>query len=105
VRRRLTQVKGIGAHEFKEVKIEHRVKALVVLNLQSYGGGRDVFGLGSSPDSLARKGFQVPIFNDGNLEVSTRCPAGESGASARCNAAATCTSGNRHVEHSIMPTM
>ena len=52
------------------MKIEHRVKALVVLNLQSYGGGRDVFGLGSSPDSLALKGFQVPIFNDGHLEVN-----------------------------------
>ncbi len=63
------QVKGVRDTEFKEVKIEHRVKALVVLNLQSYGGGRDVFGLGSSPDSLARKGFQVPIFNDGYLEV------------------------------------
>ena len=57
------------------MKIEHRVKALVVLNLQSYGGGRDVFGLGSSPDSLARKGFQVPIFNDGYLEVRKHQPA------------------------------
>lgn len=62
-------MKGVGESELKEVKISHRCKALVVLNLQSYGGGRDVFGLKSNPESLAKEGFQVPIFNDGLLEV------------------------------------
>ena len=63
------QVKGIGKSELREVKLSHRIKALVVLNLQSYGGGRDVFGLRSSPEALDKKGFQTPIFNDGYLEV------------------------------------
>ena len=38
---------------------------------QSYAGGRDLFGLATDPAKLEKRGFQVPIFNDGLLEV--RC--------------------------------
>jgi diacylglycerol kinase (ATP) len=63
------QVKGVSESELREVTLSRRIKALVVLNLQSYGGGRDVFGLDSSPEALEREGFQTPIFNDGHLEA------------------------------------
>ena len=36
---------------------------------QSYAGGRDLFGLATDPAKLEKRGFQVPIFNDGLLEV------------------------------------
>ena len=62
-------MKGVGESELREVTLSRRIKALVVLNLQSYGGGRDVFGLDSSPEALEREGFQTPIFNDGHLEA------------------------------------
>ena len=51
------------------MQIPASVKALVVLNLQSYAGGRDLFGLGTKESSLQRRGYQLPIFNDGLLEV------------------------------------
>lgn len=44
------------------------IKALVVLNLQSYAGGRDLWGL-RDPKRDAAKGWQTPIFNDGLIEV------------------------------------
>lgn len=37
--------------------------------LQSYAGGRDLFGLATDPAKLEKRGYQVPIFNDGLLEV------------------------------------
>lgn len=51
------------------------IKALVVLNLQSYAGGRDLWGL-RDPKRDAAKGWQTPIFNDGLIEVcSLACSA------------------------------
>ena len=51
------------------------IKALVVLNLQSYAGGRDLWGL-RDPKRDAAKGWQTPIFNDGLIEVrGPACPA------------------------------
>lgn len=54
------------------VCIPASIKALVVLNLQSYAGGRDLFGLSTDEAKLRRKGFEKPIFNDGLLEVGRR---------------------------------
>ena len=63
------QVRSPGDTALREVEIPASVKALVVLNLQSYAGGRDLFGLHTTESSLQRRGYQLPIFNDGLLEV------------------------------------
>ena len=57
--------------EWREVKLGRGIKALVVLNLQSYAGGRDLWGL-RDPARDAAKGWQTPIFNDGVIEVCVR---------------------------------
>jgi len=70
IRNTLTiKVRRQAGGEMEEVAIPPEVKAVVVLNLQSYAGGRDVWGLDTDPTKLTRLGFQVPIFNDGLLEV------------------------------------
>jgi hypothetical protein len=40
----------------------------VLLNLQSYGGGRDIWGLAQT-STLQGKGFSDPIYDDGMIEV------------------------------------
>ena len=59
--------------EWREIAMSGGIKALVVLNLQSYAGGRDLWGL-RDPKRDAAKGWQTPIFNDGLIEVSRRSP-------------------------------
>ena len=61
------QVRSPGG-EWQEVALSKSIKALVVLNLQSYAGGRDLWGLKDSNKDAA-KGWKVPIFNDGLIEV------------------------------------
>lgn len=65
----VAQVKNV-AGEWKEVAMSRGIKALVVLNLQSYAGGRDLWGL-RDPSRDAKKGWKTPIFNDGVIEVNT----------------------------------
>lgn len=62
------QVKGLDG-TWQPVRIPKSVKALVLLNLQSYGGGRDIWGLADSKEDTKR-GWKTPIFNDGMFEVS-----------------------------------
>ncbi len=65
--------------EWREIAMAQGIKALVVLNLQSYAGGRDLWGL-RDPKRDAAKGWQTPIFNDGLIEVRgrpSRCPEAE----------------------------
>ncbi|KAK9835245.1 hypothetical protein WJX81_008484 [Elliptochloris bilobata] len=57
-----------AAGDWGEVRIPRSVKALVLLNIQSYAGGRDLWGLADT-GSDARKGWRTPIFNDGLIEV------------------------------------
>lgn len=54
--------------EWEEVPLGKGIKALVILNLQSYGGGRDLWGLQDMGRDKA-KGWKPPIFNDGLIEV------------------------------------
>ncbi|CAK0764782.1 hypothetical protein CVIRNUC_003193 [Coccomyxa viridis] len=61
---KVRNVKG----EWRQVAMSRDIKALVVLNLQSYAGGRDLWGL-RDPQRDAAKGWQTPIFNDGFIEV------------------------------------
>lgn len=65
------QVKD-GKGEWVEVVVPKSVKALVLLNLQSYAGGRDLWGLKDS-NKDEKKGWKVPIFNDGLIEASCCC--------------------------------
>lgn len=52
-----------------QVVVPKSVKAIVLLNLQSYAGGRDLWGLKDTAKDAA-KGWKVPIFNDGLIEVT-----------------------------------
>jgi len=61
------QVRNVRG-EWREIAMSKHIKALVVLNLQSYAGGRDLWGL-RDPKRDAAKGWQTPIFNDGVIEV------------------------------------
>jgi len=60
-------VKGLDG-VWQSVRIPSSVKAIVLLNLQSYGGGRDIWGLADSSKDT-RRGWKTPIFNDGMFEV------------------------------------
>lgn len=61
------QVKNV-AGQWVEVAMSRHVKALAMLNLQSYAGGRDLWGL-RDPNRDAAKGWKTPIFNDGTIEA------------------------------------
>lgn len=54
--------------EWKEVVVPSSVCAIVLLNVQSYGGGRDIWGLPETKN-LEKKGFSEPVYNDGIIEV------------------------------------
>lgn len=62
------RVKGGTSAGWREVEIPSTVRAIVLLNLQSYGGGRDIWGLACT-SNLVKKGMQEPIFDDGMIEV------------------------------------
>ena len=63
----LLQVRSTGG-EWRTVEVPSSVKAIVVLNLQSYAGGRDLWGLKDTAKDT-QKGWRTPIFNDGTIEV------------------------------------
>lgn len=54
--------------KWEPVRIPSSVKAIVLLNLQSYGGGRDIWGLADNKNDTQR-GWKTPIFNDGMFEA------------------------------------
>lgn len=60
-------MKGLDGN-WQLVTIPSNVKAVVLLNLQSYGGGRDIWGLADNNKDTQR-GWKTPIFNDGMFEV------------------------------------
>ena len=60
--------------EWVQVLVPKSVKAIVLLNLQSYAGGRDLWGLKDIAKDKA-KGWKVPIFNDGLIEVNIQAHA------------------------------
>ena len=69
----LLQVRSTGG-EWQTVEVPSSVKAIVVLNLQSYAGGRDLWGLKDTAKD-AQKGWRTPIFNDGTIEVGVMLAA------------------------------
>ena len=62
------RVKDTPNGPWKDIIVPPAVRAVVLLNLQSYGGGRDIWGL-TDNTSLAEKGMQEPIYDDGLIEV------------------------------------
>ena len=70
------QVKGAGNQDWVEVDMKQGVKAIVILNLQSYAGGRDLWGLQDHRKDKER-GWKTPIFNDGLIEVRVCSSAGD----------------------------
>ena len=54
--------------EYVDVDVPKDIRALVLLNLQTYGGGRDIWGI-HNESNLERKGMKRPEKNDGILEV------------------------------------
>lgn len=52
--------------QWLKVELKDNVKGIVMLNLQSYAGGRDLWGKVSSTD----KKFKAPSYADGKLEVA-----------------------------------
>ena len=81
----LLQVRSTGG-EWQTVQVPSSVKAIVVLNLQSYAGGRDLWGLKDTAKD-AQKGWRTPIFNDGTIEVgfmlATFCTTARGGSTRR----------------------
>ncbi|KAG1663214.1 hypothetical protein FOA52_011307 [Chlamydomonas sp. UWO 241] len=58
-----------GSDVWSEVEIPVGVKALVVLNLQSYAGGRNLWGDASDDVDAATAGFVPPTCSDGLVDV------------------------------------
>jgi diacylglycerol kinase (ATP) len=59
---------GPAGNAWREIPIPSSIRAIVFLNLQTYGGGRDIWGL-ADKTNLTRKGLKEPIFNDGAIEI------------------------------------
>ncbi|GLI65507.1 hypothetical protein VaNZ11_009056 [Volvox africanus] len=54
---------------WQSVKLPSNVKALIVLNLQSYAGGRNLWGPSTTTHDEKKHGYKRPTYNDGLLEV------------------------------------
>ena len=66
------QIRASKDGAWQDIHVPKDVRALVVLNFQSYSGGKDIWGLHDHrwPDEKA-KGLKKPIFDDNCIEVST----------------------------------
>ncbi|GIL44550.1 hypothetical protein Vafri_2081 [Volvox africanus] len=60
---------GGEAAGWQSVKLPSNVKALIVLNLQSYAGGRNLWGPSTTTHDEKKHGYKRPTYNDGLLEV------------------------------------
>ena len=67
------QIRASKGGAWQDLHVPKDVRALVVLNFQSYSGGKDIWGLHDHrwPDEKA-KGLKKPIFDDNCIEVSPR---------------------------------
>ncbi|GAX75477.1 hypothetical protein CEUSTIGMA_g2920.t1 [Chlamydomonas eustigma] len=62
------KVQYLDSLTWVDIAVESHVKALVVLNLQSYAGGRNLWGKDDAP-CFAQKAVKLPTYNDKMLEV------------------------------------
>ncbi|XP_024537974.1 diacylglycerol kinase 7 [Selaginella moellendorffii] len=65
---RLSVRKKHGDDGWEEVDVPSSVRAVVILNLQSYAGGRNPWGH-PKPENMQKKGFVEAKPNDGYLEI------------------------------------
>ena len=56
-------------NEWKEIEIPNIVKAIVLVNLQSYAGGRNIWGKGKLSSKEEERGLAEPSLDDGLFEV------------------------------------
>ncbi|KHN36361.1 Diacylglycerol kinase theta [Glycine soja] len=61
-------VKKINCSEWEQVLVPTSVRAIVALNLHSYGSGRNPWG-NLTPEYLEKRGFIEAQFDDGLLEI------------------------------------
>ncbi|XP_027367269.1 diacylglycerol kinase 4-like [Abrus precatorius] len=61
-------VKKVNCSEWEQVPVPTSVRAIVVLNLHSYGSGRNPWG-NLTPEYLEKKGFVEAQVDDGLLEI------------------------------------
>lgn len=66
---RFSNVEVLRGGEWRPLAVPPAVKALVVVNLQSYGGGRNIWGDKMKPEKARRQGFVQPSVDDGMIEV------------------------------------
>jgi hypothetical protein len=66
---RFSHVEILRNGEWAPLDVPAAVKALVVVNLQSYGGGRNIWGPRMKPDKARARGFVTPSVDDGMIEV------------------------------------
>ncbi|CAM6023261.1 unnamed protein product [Sphagnum balticum] len=59
---------GSSTHDWEEIEIPHNIRAIVVLNLQSYAGGRKPWGH-PSENTMKKEGFVEAKSDDGLLEI------------------------------------
>ena len=62
------RIKKTASSDWTEVPVPSSVRALVALNVLTYGGGRDIWGL-DNEKHLAKKDLQPPFYNDGLIEI------------------------------------
>lgn len=63
------RVRDAPGGEWRQLAVPSAVRAIVLLNLQTYGGGRDIWGLADTVHRNGRPEFSKPRFNDGLIEV------------------------------------
>eukprot|EP00892_Ulva_mutabilis_P011273 jgi/Ulvmu1/8518/UM044_0052.1 len=66
-RRMRLEVLAAGGKEWREIEVGASIQAIVLLNLQSYGGGRNIWG--DHDTDAQERGFIKPANNDGLIEV------------------------------------
>ncbi|KAI8473588.1 MAG: diacylglycerol kinase accessory domain-containing protein [Monoraphidium minutum] len=64
-----SNVEVLRGGAWEALTVPPTIKALVVVNLQSYGGGRNIWGTKMRPDKARRRGFVEPSVDDGMIEV------------------------------------
>ncbi len=62
------KIKESSSDEWKELTVPSSISAIILLNLQTYGGGRDIWGV-KNKKNLAKKQFKPPSCDDGLIEV------------------------------------
>jgi diacylglycerol kinase (ATP) len=66
---RFSNVEVLKEGSWVPLEVPPEVKAIVLVNLQSYGGGRNIWGPKMTAQSVEKHGWKEPTPNDNMLEV------------------------------------